>query len=470
MDFFLYLKKFFTEYDDSLTHTLNIDPLGMTVIWSAFGQRIFNNRVSSISNDVRNYTLNLVHHLAIKELIESGLTLQGQLAHIYPQADVLEFKQACLIHAENLFVYSILTSEKPLDTLGILGASKGRAKLGIGEGALLHFSHTSVSHLLVRQLTLGVSGRYKTPFIDMSFFDKDYRYKHPKYVVNWKKTAKFINSCDELKRVKDLLIFYFKNLLKSTQKKPTINFDEVPLELKAAYQTAFRSAEHIGSMSKDFWLDVSELNKGAAGCLYEVIQANDEQINRQQVFEQALALSSTPEVKQKLQNIIDIEPFLAESDLLFTLLMSQRKQTIQDVFESYQLLGRDINTLPSLARTLTDNLQVQDVLGTTAKNRFASLLKLSLIVQGDDEGTLKSIISVLLKYHESIMSKRGQSVWVENDANGNFSCNVKLSKVPSIEKRPTATWYHRYYLSEFKQLIHGLEGQKEIKDIEADAA
>jgi len=137
------IKQFFTEFDDSLTHTLNIDPLGMTVIWSAFGQKIFNNRVSSISNDVRNYTLNLVHHLAIKELVELGLTLQGQLAQIYPQVDLLEFKQACLIHAENLFVYSMLTSEKPLDTFGILGASKGRAKLAKGEGALLLFSHTN---------------------------------------------------------------------------------------------------------------------------------------------------------------------------------------------------------------------------------------------------------------------------------------------------------------------------------------
>lgn len=466
MDFFLYLKKFFTEYDDSLTHTLNIDPLGMTVIWSAFGQKIFNNRVSSISNDVRNYTLNLVHHLAIKELIESGLTLQGQLAHIYPQADILEFKQACLIHAENLFVYSLLTSKKPVDTFGILGASKGRAKLGRGEGISLNFSHTKVSQLLVRQLTLGVSGRYKTPFIDMKFFDKDYRYKHPKYVEQWKKTSEFINSCDELKKVKELLIVHLRTLLKSTHKNPTINFDEVSMGLKNAYQTAFNSAKHVGSMCKDFWLDVSELNDGAAGCLYDVIQANEEQMNRQQIFEQALSLSKGFEVKTKLQNIIDIEPFLAECDLLFTLLMSQRKQTIQDVFKSYILLGRDINTLPALAGALVGNFQVKNVLGSTAKVRFESLLKLSMIAEGDDEVTLKGIISVLLKYHANIMSKRGQSVWVENDTNGNFSCNVKLSKVPTIEQRPINSWHNRYYLGEFKQLIHGLEGQKEIKDIE----
>ena len=79
----MYLSQFFTEYDDTLSQNLNIDPLGMTMIWSALGQRIFKNRVSSISNDVRNYTLNLVHHLAIKELVDSSIRLTGQVSNLY---------------------------------------------------------------------------------------------------------------------------------------------------------------------------------------------------------------------------------------------------------------------------------------------------------------------------------------------------------------------------------------------------
>ena len=43
------LNEFLTEYDDSLGSELNIDPLGLQVIWSAFGQQIFQNRISSIS-------------------------------------------------------------------------------------------------------------------------------------------------------------------------------------------------------------------------------------------------------------------------------------------------------------------------------------------------------------------------------------------------------------------------------------
>ena len=466
----MFLKRFFTEYDDSLTHSLNIDPLGMTVIWSAFGQKIFNNRVSSISNDVRNYTLNLIHHLAIKELVESNVNIQGKLANVYPQIDSLAFKQACLIHAENIFVYSILSTDKQVDTLGILGASKGRAKLEKENEALLHFSHTSVSHLLVRQLTLGVSGRYKTPFIDMCFFDKDYRYNHPKFNETWKKASVFIDACEELKTVKNQLKDHLSKLLLSNKQNPSVNFSQISKELNDSYTNAFSSAEHIGFMSKDFWLDITELNKGAAGCLYQVIQNSDEQMTRQQLFEQALVLSPDHLVKNKLQNIIDIEPFLAECDLLFTVLMSQRNQTCEELFKSYQALGRDAKTLPSLATLLIGNLKIQKMLGSAGLHRFKSLLKLADKYIGKDEECFQHVVAILLKYHTDIMSKRGQSAWVEVDGQGHFRCNVKLSKLPSSEQRPTFTWHHRYYVDEFKQLIRGLEGQIEMKKIEADAA
>ena len=67
MDF----KSLFTEYDENISAGLNVDPLGLQVIWSVYGQKIFQNKVSSISNDVRNFTINLFHHYIIKNLIEN---------------------------------------------------------------------------------------------------------------------------------------------------------------------------------------------------------------------------------------------------------------------------------------------------------------------------------------------------------------------------------------------------------------
>ena len=63
------LQDLLTEYDDSLSGDSFIDPLGQLVIWSAYGQQIFRNRVNSVSNDVRNFTLNLLHHGVVRSLL-----------------------------------------------------------------------------------------------------------------------------------------------------------------------------------------------------------------------------------------------------------------------------------------------------------------------------------------------------------------------------------------------------------------
>ncbi|SUB73592.1 Uncharacterised protein [Pluralibacter gergoviae] len=65
----MYIDRFLTEYDESLTGEMNIDPLGQLVIWSSWGQAIFHSRITSIANDVRQYTLNLLHHSVIREII-----------------------------------------------------------------------------------------------------------------------------------------------------------------------------------------------------------------------------------------------------------------------------------------------------------------------------------------------------------------------------------------------------------------
>lgn len=66
------LKNIFTEYDDSIHGDGNIDPLEITVIWSGLGREIFSSRISSITNDLRSYTVNLLHHAVIKSLIEDS--------------------------------------------------------------------------------------------------------------------------------------------------------------------------------------------------------------------------------------------------------------------------------------------------------------------------------------------------------------------------------------------------------------
>ncbi len=64
------IQNVFTDYDDSVTGDSFRDPMGMQVIWSYFGQKIFGNLITSISNDIRNFTIALFHHSIIKAVQE----------------------------------------------------------------------------------------------------------------------------------------------------------------------------------------------------------------------------------------------------------------------------------------------------------------------------------------------------------------------------------------------------------------
>jgi len=106
--------------------------------------------------------------------------LSNSLQQKYHGKDALQFKQACLIFLENLFVYSVLQHESKgakdgVDAAGILGISNARRKWANDGDRVIVFTHEPAGQILVRQLGLGVSGRYKTPLMDIGFFDTSYR-------------------------------------------------------------------------------------------------------------------------------------------------------------------------------------------------------------------------------------------------------------------------------------------------------
>ncbi|MBO6849718.1 MAG: hypothetical protein JJ867_04465 [Marinobacter sp.] len=144
------------EYDDSLSGDSYIDPLGQQVSWATFGQRIFRNRVNSISNDVRNFTINLLHHGVIRSIQEDeSVTVSPALIEAEGDKGSLPFIHACLIYLENVFTYSMVDKpeEAGIDTLDIWGGSNGRSQMQeTDQNPSLVFADKREGHLLVRQL------------------------------------------------------------------------------------------------------------------------------------------------------------------------------------------------------------------------------------------------------------------------------------------------------------------------------
>ncbi|USW93900.1 hypothetical protein NHF39_21255 [Pseudomonas proteolytica] len=269
------LSQYLTEYDEDLSGDSQIDPLGVLIIWSAFGQQIFRNRVNSVSNDVRNYTLNLLHHAVIKDLLDDvDTSLSKALDEQSGGRHGLALRQACLVYLENIFTYAVVTAaqDSGVDSQGVLGASKARARLEVDSNPFLRFTHKTAGHLLVRQLGLGVSGRYKTPFMQIGFFNDRYNYHYSQEAAQlWLKVKAMIQTHAPFSVLFQEARMHLQGLFRGFKAGGGSALKQVPDSLIEAYRRALPNSAQVGADTRDFWLGLTGLDTGAAGALLQVL-------------------------------------------------------------------------------------------------------------------------------------------------------------------------------------------------------
>jgi len=458
----MFLDRYLTEYDDSLSGESYIDPLGSLVIWSAYGQQIFRNRVNSISNDVRNYTLNLFNHYIIRRLVnDDSVQLSRKLRNQYGAKNTLNFKYACLLYLENLFVYSILQYEgnKGVEGAGVLGSSKARRLWAESESdPEIIFTHEKSGEILVRQLSLGVSGRYKTPMMEIGYFDSNYHYNQPSAVPLWQGAEQFVMNQQLLRKLADALIKHLKELWVQNSSSPSSWFSEVPEVLRKNFANAFASSTAVGGYARPYWLSVTGLDSGAAGALLQVLDENATSdipldMAAQTLVERALKKEMTSDERMKLTHITVLEPFLSDTMLLFTLLVTKKSGSVNEVASLWQQFGRDEHTLPRRAQQLRNDAALIKVLKGTALARLQSMLRLA------DTVTLENQIMLLLDYHDKVMRARGQVPWLTINSGGLVKVHVRPTIMPNVEDWPQGEWYHSYYMPQFKSLVRGFQGE-----------
>lgn len=456
----LFLNRYLTEYDNSLSAESYIDPIGTLIIWSAFGRQVFRNRVNSISNDVRNYTLNLFHHFLVRKLVDDDeAVLSVSLQRKYGSKDVLSFKQACLVFLENLFVYSILQHDQSdkVEPTGILGISNARRRWDKVEGdPVLVFTHEAAGQILVRQLGLGVSGRYKTPLMEMGFFDASYQYNKPAFQQHWADAQVFIvgDRRTQLGKLERVAYSFLKECAAKLRYGGKLQFRaEVPRELTKAYARAFASPRAVGGYARDFWLHKTGLDRGAAGALYAVLAENAEvPLDSKHVLGHALQQNLESEEHAKLKQIAQLEPFLSDCTLLFTLMAAERTHSISAVAEQWSRLGRDAERLPHLAQQVKEYAGLSPVRGSEAARRLVQLQQVA------NAGDLEQQVRALAAYHGSVMQSRGQLAWLSIEHDGKIKVNARTLPRPKPSDWPPGAWYNQYYLPQFKSFVAGLQG------------
>jgi hypothetical protein len=453
------LKQIFTERDDTIEANAFRDPMGLQIIWSAVGQNIFGRNITSISNDMRNFNINLFNHWIVKDLTigEHPIQLSSVQKEYYSGVNL---KTGLIIFLENLLTYLMLNEaeldrkvpEESVDLSGLLGTMKARNRLGSEGLSTVSVSVDQEDTILVRQISLGINGRYRTPFIEARLIDSSYNYEP--YEDAWKNVSDLFASQEFFNLVaclKTTIRELFAN--QANQAPPNTLIKEIRnLEkLQIGFVRCFGTRENTRSIEfQNFWRERLKLNAGVSGVLYDCAK---NRIHNEKVFIQDVvhdAIENTPEDFPDKENIDDIrklEPFLVSMNSLFKLICSKEIESIDHLREA--LHEKKVNGFMDMLKAQALEAQkVEPNISGASRDRLQGLTSCNF-------DSLSDCVEGLQKYHGDVMEQRGNNAWFTYDGT-QIKHNVR-----EYEKRFVdfgKHWENGYYIDSMISLCRGLEG------------
>lgn len=444
------IKGVFTVPDLDLNQESSVDPMGLQVIWTSYGQNIFDDKLTTIANDLRVFTFNLFHNHIIYKLFQDNTEAIKLAKNKYKhwQTDV-DVKTGLLIFLEdlvtNVFYLKEAGSEMDIDKLGILGLSKARIAHNSNDKVVL--SAYKKEGLLKNQLNLGMTGRYKGPMMNMGFFTRSFEYipktweQVDKFYYNWIPAVELENKIQKL--LTEIL------LTSSKKEYPQLSLEDITKSkywksITEGYLSCFGTRK-LPKEIKAYWQDRLGINKGAVNALYKEISILKpaEYINHLDIFYKASKqLASEPGELLKLESVIAIEPFLSHTEFLLRFIAQPGVKKIND-YETDLIELRKV---------------IMEASHFTIPPEQSRLKELHHVMTHD--GDLSSWVKGIINYHKKVMEQRGGGAWLEiTDDN-----NIKHFFAPILsDYRNTVTkyltqkpWLHTYYLETLRSIHYGL--------------
>ena len=450
------LTALFTLPDHELSQESSVDPMGMSAIWTSYGQAIFKDRLTTIANDARVFTINVFHHAVLRSLFEEySDEIEAASRNYSDWRSEFEMKSGLLIFMED--VSTIAFSDDydttiPVEKNGVLGLSKWRSVKNSGDpqGYVLRASRDH--GILKRQIVMGMSGRYKNPLVEMGFFDRFYRYDHPRHLETWKQCEPWLEAWSSVNDLHALLIHYIRSVLFTRRAKghphiPLKHAESDPrfLALLSAYRSAF-GKRTLHPLAQEFWLNQLGIHSGAGMAVFQSLRDNATEtgpIPYEHVFRNALPLiADEAEEQEKITSILAVAPFLSHGEFALRFLAQRGVKKLDDHHEGLEQLR--LHWKESIP--FNTNLVIP---------RLQQLVQLAQI-----DGELTEWVRALLQYHSSIMHSRGGSPWVQlqSDATLHHFYAPSLSNAYGtidlyLERKP---WLHSYYLDSLRFIQNSL--------------
>jgi hypothetical protein len=445
------VSSFFTTPDTDLFQENSLDPLGILPIWMHYGQSLFNNRLTTVANDVRVFNFNLFHHYILfdfaRQYPEVIQTAREKYRDWRTETDMITGLIIFLEQVVAHLFYEEGEKDSAIDTVGILGLNKARLAQMTMPPDQINLRANKSNGLLKNQLILGMIGRYKGPMMNMGYFDRSFTYlpkawdSYAQVISNWAEGASLLKALHQL----------FKNelLQSSGRTSPHLSYDAIKTsrhfkQIKDGYLICF-GKKRLTPLLRSFWKDQLGLNSGAPGILYDLLLKLPEKqtISHESVFMEAHALlrGETAE-QQKIKQILTVEPFLSSVEYLFRYLAQPGIKNIIDI-------KKDIEPLKEIIIKAA-NIQVDPAIP-----RLKSLLESSRWT-----GDIESWLSNIQSHHRKINEARGGSPWFELDKDGGIKHHYAplLSESYNTPQKYLSHpfWWHTYYLETLRSVQAGL--------------
>jgi hypothetical protein len=427
----------FTLPDNDIISDGAVDPMGMQMIWTYFGQLIFHNKLTTVSTDIRNYTINLLHHLVLyKFQQERNDAFQKAQQHFAYYRDSYDTKAGMLIFMEDLLIYALMDQKSSVETLGLLGSNKAQDDIERLGASAIKIQAERTKGVLVRQIQLGVNGRYKGPFMNMGLMTKNFEYTPKEFerieqlFTQWPEGTKLVH------KLMDLLSAL---LLKSDRDYPIVTLKpyKEDADLWQLYADCFGQPK-VNKLLQDYWMEKLGITEGAAKSIFTEINKMSEQAIPT-IIAGAFEKENNTTEKELLRWILDLEPFLTRCTHAFYLLADVSTKKTLDAKRNLDML--------------VSNMPLKSVLPLAGKN---DRLKMLLDVVKDHTADGIQFGEAILRYHKKIMEDRGGVAWVELE---NEELKHYIPQTVSVTTENIVSgnyWYNRYYLDAVKSIYNGL--------------
>lgn len=443
----------FTEPNDTIVSDGSIDPLGLRMIWTALGSRIFQNRLNTISTSIRLYTINLFHHALIQYLTEQYEERIFNLTGKPPYDNRNDLYDGIIIFLESLLDHVMAGLDA--DESAFPGVSKLRGILrndpGSNTATLIPVDRKA--GILVRHILLGIHGRHKGPFQQMQLLGKSDYYTDR---VLWRQVQQLFTTkawAELFNKLSEILEKHVRE--PNTRGGNPIRIKVVDLQVEMLvplYSSAFLKPENFKTPALiQFWetrLGLAD-ESATAGIIYQYIR------QKRGETDYRLALKDLKHMypqQADLQAIDAIEPLLTSVQNVMNRLLHR----------GVSELGTDIKTF---IRFHLDNSNVRlEAISSFLNEEFFNedarkrLQKLAVIWQACSAPDKEELFAhQLIDFHHEIMRQRNNAPWISISPAGSITQHRSYYFTESgLEGLKSYDWVNDYYVNTVISLYRGL--------------